>query len=99
MSDTIDPATRTRTVFIPESGITDIDVRSIVQIDGPVVRNITIRLVPLTYDEYETMFPSINLNNVFPSRPLPAERMLDYVLNVESLSTSEYKAHLHTITR
>ena len=83
VSDSIDPTARPRTVFIPESGITD--ARSIVQIDGPVIRNITIRFVPLTYDEYEARFPSINLNDVFPSRPLPAERMLVHMNRMYTL--------------
>lgn len=53
----------------------------VVELDEVVLSSIAFQLVPLTYDEYEARFPEINLNDVFPFRPLPAESM--HVLDCE----------------
>ena len=58
-----------RVIFLQEASTSN-SVISIEVSGSESVAPIPFHISPLTYDEYEARFPSMNLNNLFPSRPI-----------------------------
>jgi hypothetical protein len=50
---------------------TDHDAPQIsIELTGSSVGTLTFHILPLTYDEYEARYPHIDLDDIFPIRPL-----------------------------
>ena len=58
-----------RTIILQEFPVIS-DVISIEISGGDSIGPVPFHVLPLTYDEYEARFPNMNLDNIFPSRPL-----------------------------
>ena len=41
-----------------------------IEVIGSSVETLTFHVLPLTYDEYEARFPDVDLDDIFPTRPL-----------------------------
>ena len=41
-----------------------------IQVIGSSVGTLTFHILPLTYDEYEARIPDVDLDDIFPTRPL-----------------------------
>ena len=69
-----------RILFLDESSESS-SVISIEIVNGESIRPIPFHVLRLTYGEYEARFPEMNLNDLFPTRPLdPAGSKLRFIM-------------------
>ena len=58
-----------RIIFLDESGTSSATI-SIEVRGGSPFASIPFRVLPLSYDDYEARYPNVNIDDIFPSRPL-----------------------------
>ena len=54
-----------------------------IELTGSSVGILTFHILPLTYDEYEARYPHIDLDDVFPIRPLNPAGGIQFILTTK----------------